>query len=212
MIILIDFHQFFPSASHDVVYDRHKHFILDDNIRAIADKVIATVPGDYGLPLGVEPSQAEMVALPSALDNYIKCQLSIHGAGHYMDDYYMIIPKPEDAPKIMEAVTQKAEPLGLHVNRQKSRIIPLSKPFRFCKVKFHLTESGKIITHGCRDGMKRARCKLRYFQKEVQAGRMSLNDIEQWLQGQVACYNNYNDHGRVLKLRRLFYAMFIRKE
>ena len=49
--------------------------------------VVASVPGGVGMPLGVEPSQQEMVALPSSLDNWLKCQKSIHGAGHYMDDY-----------------------------------------------------------------------------------------------------------------------------
>lgn len=46
--------------------------------------------------LGVEPSQQEMVALPSSIDNWIKCQAGVHVAGHYMDDYYIALPDIEE--------------------------------------------------------------------------------------------------------------------
>ena len=101
-----------------------------DNSRALADLMVATVPGDVGMYLGVEPSQQEMVALPSYLDNWMKCQLSLHGMGHYMDDYNAIL----------ESVEQVAE----------------------------------------------------------------------WLKGPIAYYEQFNDHGRVLKLRRLYYALFVK--
>jgi hypothetical protein len=109
------------------------------------------------MPLGVEPSQQEMVALPSYLDNYIKCQLGIHGAGHYMDDYYVILESRERAERVAEDVIRRAEAMGLAVNRSKCKVINLDKPFRFCKAKFQLTETGAVKVHGCRDGMKRAR-------------------------------------------------------
>ena len=88
--------------------------------------------------------------MPSALDNYIKAQLRIHGAGHYMDDYDAIL-----------------------------------------------------------ESMKRARRKMRYFKTQVDAGKMTVQQVEQWLQGQIAYYENFDDHGRVLRLRRLFHAIFI---
>ena len=99
--------------------------------------------------------------------------------------------------------------MGLTGNRNKSKIVDIAKPFRFCKVKFQLTDTGRVITHGCRDGMKRARRKMRYFKTRVDAGQMTVQQVEQWLQGQIAYYENFNDHGRVLKLRRIFHAIFI---
>lgn len=74
-IILIDFKQFFPSVSHEELFKRHDKYILNPEIRKVGDDVINTVPGGKGMPLGVEPSQAEMIAFPSELDNYVKCQL-----------------------------------------------------------------------------------------------------------------------------------------
>lgn len=211
-IFLMDYHSFFPAASHAEIYKHHKKLILDPEIRAIADTVVRCVPGGVGMPLGVEPSQQEMVALPSPVDNFIKCQLGVHGAAHYMDDYYAIFPTIEEAQAAAEAIIAKAEAMGFQVNRDKSRVIPLTKPFRFCKVKFQLTETGAVKTHGCRDGMKRARRKMKLFRDKVKEGTMTVQQVWQWLQSQFSYYNNFNDHGRVLRLMRMYYAMFVRDE
>ena len=169
---------------------------------------MASVPGGVGMPLGVEPSQQEMVALPSSLDNRIKAQLSIHGATHYMDDYYTILPSKQAAEVTAADVIGHAEAMGLQVNAGKSKVVPFSRPFRFCKAKFQVTNTGAVKIHGCRDGMKRARRKLRLFQARVASGEMTVEQVAQWLQTPISYYENFNDHGRVLKLRRLFYAIF----
>lgn len=92
-VFLLDLKGFFPNANHEIIYQRHKKYIMNEDVRALADLIVAnspcTSPG-RGMPLGVEPSQQEMVSLPSAIDNFIKCQLGIHCAGHYMDDYYIL--------------------------------------------------------------------------------------------------------------------------
>lgn len=72
VVFLMDFHHFFPSAPHDLIFERHRRLILDPEIRAMADTIVGAAPGGRGMPLGVEPSQIEMVALPSFLDNFIK--------------------------------------------------------------------------------------------------------------------------------------------
>ena len=207
-IKLADFHHFFPDAPHALLYERHRRLILNPDLRQLADLVVAAVPGGVGMPLGVEPSQQEMVALPSSLDNRIKAQLSIHGAAHYMDDYYTILPSKQAAEVTAADVIGHAEAMGLQVNAGKSKVVPFSRPFRFCKAKFQVTDTGAVKNHGCRDGMKRARRKLRLFQARVASGEMTVEQVAQWLQTPISYYENFNDHGRVLKLRRLFYAIF----
>ena len=147
-------------------------------------------------------------ALPSSLDNRIKARLSIHGAAHYMDDYYTILPSKQAAEVTAADVIGHAEAMGLQVNAGKSKVVPFSRPFRFCKAKFQVTDTGAVKIHGCRDGMKRARRKLRLFQARVASGEMTVEQVAQWLQTPISYYENFNDHGRVLKLRRLFYAIF----
>ena len=207
-IILIDFKRFCPSVSHAEIFKRHEALILNRELRQVGDDVVNTVPGGRGLPLGVEPSQAEMIAFPSALDNYIKCQLGIKCAGHYMDDYYIIVPPELDPKKVMRLIVEKAESMKLTISKSKSRIVPLTKPFRYCKAKYRLTETGKVVVNGNRDGIKRARRKIKAFHKKIAEGEMSYEDLWTSVNGILAYFDGYNDHNRVLRLRRLFYAIF----
>lgn len=207
-IILLDFRQFFPSVPHSGLYARHEKLILDSDLRRFADAIVDSNGSNIGLPLGVEPSQAEMIAFPSALDNYIKCQLSIKCAGHYMDDYYIIVPPDMNAREILSKVISKAESLGLTVSRSKTRIVPICKPFKYCKLKYTLTNTGRVIVNGCRGSMKRARRKFKAFHDMVEAGEMTYLDLWASVNGVIAYFEKYDDHNRVLRLRRLFYAMF----
>lgn len=125
-----------------------------------------------------------------------------------MDDYHMEAETKEQAEKIRDETAARMEAMGLTVSRKKTKIVPMSKPFRFCKVKFQVTDTGKVITHGSRDGMKRARRKLRAFKPKVDAGEMTVQQVRDWLTSQTAYYENYNDHGRVLKLNRIFHAIY----
>jgi len=149
-----------------------------------------------------------MAAMPSAVDNWIKCQMSTHSAGHYMDDYCIILPDIEDLKKLGRAIVRQFEIRGIPVNKKKCKIIPLTKPFRWCKARFTLTETGKIKVNGSRDGVIRARRKLKLFHREWLAGKRTLQEVAQYMNCQEAYYKNFDDHGRLLRLRRLCYAIF----
>lgn len=208
--LLMDLKQFFPWAPRALIYQRHRELILNDGLRAVADRVIdmapSTAPG-RGMPLGMEPSQQEMMALPSSVDHWLKCQCRAHCVGRYADDIIVIGPI-DWLRKVGNEMVRRFERQGIRVNRKKCHIIPLTKPFRFCKEKFTLTETGRIIMNGCRDGVKRARRKLKLFRREWQAGARTLEDVAQYMTSQLAYYRNYNDHGRILRLRRLCYTLF----
>ena len=208
---LIDLKGFFPNAPRWSIYQRHQRLITNPDLRWLADTVVRYAPStapERGMPLGVEPSQQEMVALSSAVDNWLKCQKGIHCAGHYMDDYYIIMPDVEQLKAVIREMVRRFETMGIRVNKRKCRIIPLTKPFRWCKARFTLTETGKIKVNGSRDGIKRARRKLKLFYREFKAGKRPLKDVEQYMNCQSAYYKNFNDHGRLLRLQRLYHAIF----
>jgi len=208
---LLDLKGFFPNAPRWLLYNRHQQLILNPDLRWAADTVVQYAPStapERGMPLGVEPSQQEMVALPSAVDNWLKCQMGVHCAGHYMDDYYIIMPDEEQLKAVIREMVRRFEALGIWVNKRKCKIIPLTKPFRFCKARFTLGPTGKITVNGSRDGVKRARRKLKLFHREFKEGKRPLSEVEQFMECQSAYYRNYNDHGRLLRLRRLYHAIF----
>lgn len=139
-VLLMDLKSFFPNAPHRTIYQRHQEFILNPDLRRVADLIISSSPcptPGRGMPLGVEPSQQEMVALPSAVDNWLKCQKGIHCAGHYMDDYYVFLPDLEELKKLAHELVRRFEALGIRVNKRKCKVIPFTKPFRFCQGPVH---------------------------------------------------------------------------
>lgn len=207
-VLLMDFSRFFPSAPHETLYQRHRRLILDEDLRRIADSIIDTAPGGEGMPLGVEPSQIEMVSLPSPIDNHIKCQRSVHCAAHYMDDYCAVLPDMERLVQLRGEVIAMAERMGLHINPAKCSVVSVTKWFKFCKAKILLEENGKVVMRGSRDSMKRAKRKLRSFRKKRAAGGISLEKVDEYMVCQRAYFDNYDDHGRVLILNRMRHAMF----
>ena len=131
-IILADGKKFFPNADHKHIHDRHKRLILNNELRAFGDSVIQTIKAEKGMPLGIEPSQAEMIAYPSEMDNYLAAQCRLSG-GHYMDDFYYLLPPDRDYREVLKILPDKA---SFELNRDKTRYIPLTKIFRYCKIKY----------------------------------------------------------------------------
>lgn len=207
-VLLLDLKGFFPNAPHNLLYQRHRELLLNVDFQRIANTVIqyspCPTPG-RGMPLGVEPSQQEMVAMPSKIDNWIKCQAGVHCAGHYMDDYLLIFPTIEEAKFMGHEIVRRFEAAEIRVNKRKCKVIPLTKPSR---LPFTLTETGKIKVNGSRDGVKRARRKLKLFHSEFKESKRPLEEINQYMECQSAYYRNFNDHGRLLRLRRLYHAIF----
>ena len=166
-----------------------------------------TEPG-RGMPLGMEQSQQEMVALPSAVDNWLRCQMHME-AQHYMDDYVILVPPGVDAAAgggaVLEAFIARCEALGLRVNRRKCHYAPLRRPFRYCKTKFRLTETGRVVTHRTGDAQRRCRRKMRLL-----AARGDWEGVRAQIVSAKGYYKRHNDNGRLTALRALHSAL--RKE
>ena len=207
-IILADGKKFFPSANHDYIYERHRKFIFDDGLREFGDAVVKTVSAGFGMPLGVEPSQAEMIAYPSQLDNYLKSQCAIKGSGHYMDDFYNLVPPKRNCQEILSAMFSQAEKNKFKFNPDKTKYIHLDRPFRYCKTKYFLTESGHVVRRANKTAIPRDRRKIKALYRKVAAGKISYEDVWTSVNGMLAYLEGYNEHKNILKLRRIFYSIF----
>ena len=206
-IILADGKKFFPSANHEHIYKRHERFIFDDELRNFGDAVVKTISIGFGMPLGVEPSQAEMIAYPSEMDNYLSAQCRLKG-DHYMDDFHYVIPPDCDYKSILAALHIQAERSKFTLNADKTRYVPITKPFRYCKTKYFVTESGHIVRRANKTAVPRDRRKIKALYRKVNAGEMSWEDVWTSVNGMLAYLQGYDEHKNILKLRRLFYSIF----
>ena len=201
-IIIADYAGYFPNANRKVIKDKHKE-IKDDKLRSIADKVIDIGAGDKGLPLGVEPSQLEMIALPSPVDNYMACQIGLKGFGHYMDDYHISVPPDRDPKEILRIFIEKSAELDIKVSLSKTKIVPMGEAFKFCKMKRWI-KNGKIMKRGCPESARRAKRKIKMFARS----NMKYEDVYTSVNSTLSYFDRTFNHGTQLRLKRLFYSLF----
>jgi hypothetical protein len=207
-IILTDGKGFFPNADHETIYANHRKYIPDEGLRAFGDAIIDTVPGNKGVPLGVEPSQPEMINMPSPLDQHLKCQLGLKGHGHYMDDFKTLVPPDMDKHYVLREMRGKADQCKIALNDSKTRVIRFGKDFTYCKARYHITETGHIVVRPNRQAVPRDRRKIKAFKEKVDNGEMTYMDLYASVNGMMAYLEQFDGHENVLRLRRLFYALF----
>lgn len=82
-----------------------------------------------------------------------------------MDDYIIDIP-PDIAPNIKELLKEigaKAKENGMNLSPTKTKYIPLTKSFRYCKIRFTLHENGVVTTKGSKKSAGGAFRRMRMF-------------------------------------------------
>jgi hypothetical protein len=207
-VIVTDMHHFFPSADHNVVKSHHE-LIADPTLRQVADSITDSGgKNGKGEPLGVEPSQFEMIFLPSPMDNYMTCQAGLSGYGHYMDDFYMLIPPDKDPKEVLKVFTKWAKKLKLTMNEKKTRILRFGKPFRFCKAKYIIKDTGKVVEKGSTQTIYRCLRKIKKVKELIKSGMAMYEDLRCSINSALSYYDNYDDHTKALRIRRTFYAIY----
>lgn len=207
-ILLVDIRKFFPSASHEVIRNMHKRYILDDGLRSVADKMLehGTEGVERGQALGVESSQAEMVHYLSPLDHFVTCQLGYKGYGHYMDDIYILLPPDRSPAAVRDAVAEFCnQALDIEVNVGKTFWVGIDRPFRYCKIKhWRDKKSGKIKMLGSHDCLPRARHKILAFHNK----KLPLEYVRMSLWSTMAYLEHFDDNNRRHTLLSVFAKNF----
>ena len=112
------------------------------------------------------------------------------------------MPPGCDYKKVIALLHEQAGKNKFVLNPGKTRYISLKKPFRFCKAKYFLTESGHVVRRANKNSMPRNRKKLKSLYKKLRAGKIGIENILASLNGMVAYLENYDEHKNILRLRR----------
>jgi hypothetical protein len=135
--------------------------------------------------IGSQISQVAGVFFPTKIDTYCKVVRGCKYYGRYMDDIYIIHHDKEFLRSVLDGVREQATGIGLFINEKKTQIVNLRRGFTFLKVKYNLTDTGKIVRRPARVNITRQRRKMKKFWHLVHDGRMSLedarNEVKSWL-------------------------------
>lgn len=133
---------------------------------------------EKSVEIGDQLSQIIGIYYPHPIDNYVKYVRSQKFYGRYMDDWYIMSPDKAELQHLLHDIRGIASSLGIHINEQKTRIVPMSRTFKYLQIKYTVTDSGKIIKRinpACVTNMRR---KLKKIAVKFQNGEREYAYIE----------------------------------
>lgn len=210
-VLLFDFSKFFDNVSHAVVKAIIDKEVPDKEIQAICKEFVDAF-GDKGLGLGSQISQICALASANRLDHYIKEVLRIRWYGRYMDDGYLLHPSKEYLCECLEHIQRICDKLGIILNRKKTQIVKLSHGFTFCKARFYLTESGKVVKKIYKHSVAVERRKLKKLKRKADNGIMTPTEVFMSFQSWRAYARNFMSFHTVCSMERLLKSLFPEEE
>lgn len=175
-ILLFDFSKFFDRISHRLIKGIISRSFDDQRIVALTHHFIEMF-GTVGLGLGSQISQVLALATGNRLDHYIKEVLRIRGYGRYNDDGYLIHPSKEYLQKCLAEIKRICDELEITLNVKKTQIVKLTHGFSWLKVRWRISETGKIIRKIYKRSVTRMRRKLKKLALRAYAGKMDFRGV-----------------------------------
>ena len=188
-VLSFDFKNFFDSVPHKTcreileryIYDKEIIDITMDVIKSphrtrinkIKDKnekirMIKMLDNDelYGICLGSQVSQIMALIIANDIDHYIKDVKKCRYYVRYMDDGIVFLKTKNELIQLHKELKNICDRLGLRLNDNKTHITKIRKGFTFLKVRYCVTDNGKIVKKLTRKGIVRMRRKLKKFKRK----------------------------------------------
>lgn len=159
--------------------------------------------------IGSQISQISGVFYPTRIDTYCKVVKGLKYYGRYMDDIYIIHKDKEYLKKLLTQIQKMCDELGLFINPKKTQIIKLSKGFTFLKIKYILTDTGKVVERISRDGITRMRRKLKKLRKKLDAGEIAFEDVRCAYASWRGDKKHYDSYTTLKNMDKLFNELFV---
>lgn len=189
----------------DEVFNSMEYELSIPNEKRTGEKIMRKSVG-----IGGEPSQPLGVSYPTRLDNYIKIVMACKYYGRYMDDFYVIHEDREFLQGLLEEIKPMCEEMGLHLNMRKTHIARIDKPFTFLKVKWFVTDTGKVVRKHTADAFTRERQKLRKFRVKLESGEMEYKDIENQFKSVVENLKKYDNFKSLRSMQKYYNNLYIK--
>lgn len=218
-ILLIDFSKYFDNIRHDKLLEMIAEKIDDEEVIELLRHLIATFDtadnAGRSVGIGSQISQVAGIFYPTRIDNYCKIVRSVKYYGRYMDDTYIIHNDKQYLRELLHDIQLICDDLGIIINKKKTQIIKLSNGFTFLKMRYLITDTGKIIVIPCKASITRERRKLRKLKGKLDAGKIAYSDIagqyKSW-RGNLTKYNAYKSVRHTDALYKSLFGGYYGKE
>lgn len=160
------------------------------------------------LGIGSQVSQILGVYYPTPIDHLVKVRLGCKYYGRYMDDFYIVHNDKHFLEDVLSEIKGEAGKLKLFLNEKKTMISPLHRGFTYMKVKYSVTDSGKIIKRLSPDSFTRERRKLKKYANFV-GNTMTRRGVSNAYQSWRGNAINFKSHRSVANIDRLYNKLFV---
>ena len=193
-ILKADVHHFFASIDHDILKEKLRRRVADDQVFEL---MCTYIDSTEGLPLGYQTSQLLALMYLDEFDHWVKETLHAKYYGRYMDDFYIIHEDKAYLQKCLDQIEQKIHGLKLELNG-KTAIFPLKNGINFLGFHTYLDDGGAVIMKLRRDSIDRMKARIRSWRKDYPAGAVSRDKIvTSW-----RAWDAHAAHGDTYQLRQ----------
>lgn len=119
------------------------------------------------LKLGDQIAHDGALLYPTVIDNYIKIVKGMKYAARSQDDSYVIHSDKKVLEELLKEVTIIANGIGITLNPKKTRICKLSSSWKFLKIYYSLTESGRIVQKIDKKALTKMRARMKRVCKKI---------------------------------------------
>ena len=205
-VLQVDFKGYFDNIEHGPTRAMLEKHFDDPRLLKLAWSFVESF-GDRSLGIGSQVSQILAVAYCSAVDHYAVEVLGLKLSARYNDDSYFIHESREYLQSCLDILAEKWQALGIRLNWKKTQIIPMRR-FTFLKVRFEMTETGKVIMRPCRRSITKQRRKLKAFRRAVDRGEMSIEDVRASYESWRGYNRHMNGYRSIISMDKLYYSLF----
>lgn len=164
---------------------------------------------EKSIGIGSQISQISGLLYPHKIDNYCKIVKGLKHYGRYMDDTYVIHESKEYLKELLKEIEQICKEYGIFINKKKTQIVKMSKPFTFLKVRYMFTDTGKLIKRINKETVKRERRKLKKLRKKLDNGEIDYKDIETSYKSWRGNLKRYSSYRTLKNMDNLYNELFI---
>lgn len=169
-IFKADIKKYFPSINREILFQSIKKKIADKDTLKLIEKILSSVDGEKGIPIGNLTSQLFANIYLNELDQFVKHQLRAKYYCRYVDDFILLHRERSQLKKWREAIRKfLANKLQLELHPQKQEIFPAKIGVDF--LGYHIFNSHILIRQST----------VQRFFRRLKSGKMPLESIYSYL-------------------------------
>lgn len=142
--VKLDIKKYFPSISHEVLYQKLSRFDFDDDTVWLLHTIIDSYGTEKGIPMGNQSSQCFALLYLDRIDRFIKENLRVKFYVRYMDDMILLLDDKNSARNCLEVLRDEVEKEKIDLN-PKSAIFSAKNGVEFLGWRFFFDNRGKIV-------------------------------------------------------------------